>query len=69
VRSSNTSPTSAAARKLLTRTAEALRLSPRASLRLLRVARTVADLAGETEVRPAAVAEAAGLRSKIGAAS
>jgi magnesium chelatase family protein len=62
-------PCSASAKRLLTRTADRLRLSPRASLRLLRVARTVADLAGEAEVSPGAIAEAAGLRSKLGSAA
>jgi len=47
-----------AARALLGRAVDRLQLSARAARRLLRVARTVADLAGERRVGTAAVAEA-----------
>ena len=50
------------ARALLTQAAEAMRLTARGYRRVLRVARTIADLAGEERVRPPHVAEAAGYR-------
>jgi magnesium chelatase family protein len=57
----------AEARALLGRAVERLRLSARAARRCLRVARTVADLAGEARVGPDAVAEAlAYRRSEVG---
>jgi magnesium chelatase family protein len=51
------------ARLLLGRAAERMRLSARAVHRSLRVARTVADLAGEARVGPGAMAEALSLRA------
>jgi magnesium chelatase family protein len=58
------------ARSLLGRAVDRLRLSARAARRVLRVARTIADLAGEESVGPGALAEALdyredGLRSGI----
>lgn len=50
------------ARTLLGRAVEKLRLSARAARRLLRVARTIADLEGEGRVEGAAMAEALGYR-------
>ncbi len=50
------------ARALLGRAVDRLRLSARGARRLLRVARTVADLEGEPAVGPAAMAEALGYR-------
>jgi magnesium chelatase family protein len=47
-----------AARKLLARSGEHLRLSARAYFRVLRVARTIADLAGEDVVAAERLAEA-----------
>ncbi len=52
-----------AARLLLERAADRLMLSARAVHRVLRVARTIADLAGAAEVDPAALAEAIGFRA------
>jgi magnesium chelatase family protein len=49
---------SAEARRLLADAAERLRLSARAFHRGLRVARTIADLDGESQVGPSAIAEA-----------
>jgi magnesium chelatase family protein len=51
------------ARLLLERAADRLMLSARAVHRVLRVARTIADLAGAAEVEPAALAEAIGFRA------
>ncbi len=51
------------ARQLLGRAVERLGLSARAAHRSLRVARTIADLAGEERIRAEAMAEAVGLRS------
>jgi magnesium chelatase family protein len=42
-------------------------LSARAARRVLRVARTIADLAGETRTPATAVAEALGFRADAGA--
>lgn len=53
---------SAEARALLGRALERLRLSARGARRLLRAARTIADLAGEARVGPDAMAEALGYR-------
>jgi magnesium chelatase family protein len=52
------------ARAVLRRAAEKLALSARAVHRALRVARTVADLAGDARVGPAAMAEAVGFRGE-----
>ena len=53
------------ARALLARAVDRLALSARAAHRVLRVARTVADLADEQRVGPAAVAEAVDLREEV----
>ncbi len=50
------------ARRLLGQAVEKLGLSARAARRVLKVARTIADLAGEPKTAPAAVAEALGYR-------
>jgi magnesium chelatase family protein len=52
----------AEARALLGRAVERLGLSARAARRVLKVARSIADLEGETRVGPPAVAEALGYR-------
>lgn len=54
---------------LLTRAAEALGFSARGYHRILRVARTLADLEGETSVRRRHVAEAISYRRRDGAAA
>jgi magnesium chelatase family protein len=54
------------ARVLLGRAVERFGLSARAAHRALRVARTIADLAGDARVGPAAMAEAIGLRGASG---
>jgi magnesium chelatase family protein len=51
------------ARHLLGRAVEQLGLSARAARRILRVARTIADLAGEAETDPHAMGEALGYRT------
>jgi magnesium chelatase family protein len=51
------------ARTLLARAVDQLALSARAAHRALRVARSIADLAGERRVGPEAMAEAIGLRA------
>ena len=51
---------------LVARCAEKMKLSAREYHRLLRTARTVADLAASEEVRAEHVAEAAGFRSQLG---
>ena len=55
------------ARALLGRAVERMRLSARAARRLLRVARTIADLACEARVESASMAEALGYRREEGA--
>jgi magnesium chelatase family protein len=55
----------AEARALLGRAVERLGLSARAARRTLRVARTIADLAGEPHTPPGAVAEALGYRDRL----
>jgi magnesium chelatase family protein len=54
----------AAGKELLGRAVDRLGLSARAASRILRVARTIADLAAEGSISPAAVAEALGYRSE-----
>jgi magnesium chelatase family protein len=56
-----------AAVDLWERTLEQRQLSARGGARLLRVARTISDLAGEARVGPAAIAEALTFRSFEGA--
>ncbi len=56
------------ARALLGRAVDKFGLSARAAHRVLRVARTIADLAGEANVGPSAMAEAVGLRGAASAA-
>jgi magnesium chelatase family protein len=53
-------------RDLLATVAERFGLSARGYHRVLRVARTIADLAGEDEVRKPHVAEAVGYRLSVG---
>jgi magnesium chelatase family protein len=55
-------PTTPEARRLLGIAAERLRLSARAVRRVLRVARTIADLAGEAPLGPGAISEAISYR-------
>ncbi|MEP7000483.1 MAG: hypothetical protein ABI969_08380 [bacterium] len=52
------------ARQLLTSAGERLHLSARAFHRVLRVARTIADLGGDDAIRPSHVAEAVGYRPR-----
>ncbi|MEM7498517.1 MAG: YifB family Mg chelatase-like AAA ATPase [Pseudomonadota bacterium] len=56
----------AAGQELLARAAEKLRLSARGYARILRLARTIADLEGAEAVRRPHVAEAVGLRRALG---
>ncbi len=60
----NTVQAEPAARELLVLAAERLRLSPRGFIRTLRVARTIADLAGAETVKRAHVAEALAFRRR-----
>jgi magnesium chelatase family protein len=57
----------ASSRRLLTRSGERLRLSARGFFRVLRVARTIADLAGDEVVSEEALAEAIRYRADDGA--
>jgi magnesium chelatase family protein len=59
---------SPAAQQLAERAAERLRLSTRGFVRTLRVARTIADLAGAAAVERAHVAEALSFRRRQGGA-
>ena len=54
-----------AGRKLLMQAADAMRLSARGYVRMLRVARTIADLAGSEQVRRIHVAEALSYRRQV----
>jgi magnesium chelatase family protein len=56
------------ARQLLLRAAESMKLSARAWTRVLRVARTIADLDGQAQTGRAHVAEALGFRRRVVAA-
>ncbi|MBV9783841.1 MAG: YifB family Mg chelatase-like AAA ATPase [Acidisphaera sp.] len=56
---------SSEARSLAEQAAEKLRLSPRGHTRVLRVARTIADLSGAEEIRRQDVAEALGFRHRM----
>ncbi|MFW6278512.1 MAG: hypothetical protein ACOC1T_03830 [Halorhodospira sp.] len=58
-------PLSTEARRILEQATEALGLSPRGHVRLLRVARTIADLAGYETIEAGPVAEAVGLRRAL----
>jgi magnesium chelatase family protein len=55
------------ARRLLGRAVDGYGLSARGARRALRVARTIADLAGDARTGPAAIAEALSFRSDVGA--
>ena len=56
-------PLSAAARRLLDAAMERLQLSARAYDRIIKVARTIADLAGVEDIEPQHISEAIGYRS------
>lgn len=55
-------PLDAESREFMRKLMESLGLSMRAFFRVIRVARTIADLAGEEAIRPQHLAEAAGYR-------
>jgi magnesium chelatase family protein len=57
------------ARALLGRAVDGFGLSARAARRVLRMARTIADLAGDARAGPAAIAEALGFRADAGGPS
>ncbi|MBR6672378.1 MAG: magnesium chelatase, partial [Alistipes sp.] len=56
-------PLSVEARTLLDRAMERLQLSARAYDRIIKVARTIADLEGAADIAPAHISEAIGYRS------
>ncbi|MFP4648782.1 MAG: hypothetical protein ACLFMS_06215 [Halorhodospira sp.] len=58
-------PLSTEARRILEQATEALSLSPCGHVRLPRVARTIADLAGYETIEAGPVAEAVGLRRAL----
>ena len=53
------------ARLLLGRAVDRFQLSARAARRVLRMARTIADLDGQERVEPAAIAEGLGYRNEM----
>ena len=55
-----------ASRKILSEAARKINLSPRSYFRILKIARTIADLAGERRILLENVAEALQYRPKIG---
>ncbi len=61
-------PLAAPVQALLEKAMERLQLSARAALRIQRVARTIADLAGEAAIAPTHLAEAIGYRRGLAAA-
>ena len=59
-------PLDSASQKLLTDAAEKMKLSARGYHRVLRVARTIADIAGKTQIDPTHIAEALSYRRMRG---
>ena len=51
-------PLSDAAQQLLTKAVEKMGMSMRGYTRIIKVARTIADLSGDTDISPAHIAEA-----------